>query len=87
MWCSRVQLGLNERKKPVNGSRVLVVGLSYKKNSNDARETPATGVIKGLLELGADVHVHDTWASPHQIDVVSERVELTEPEITRPTSW
>ena len=33
--------------------------LSYKKNSNDARETPATGVIEGLLELGAEVHVHD----------------------------
>lgn len=77
----RVQLGLNGRKKPVNGSRVLVLGLSYKKNSNDARETPATGVIEGLLELGADVHVHDTHAEPHALDVVTRRVDLTAEEL------
>jgi UDP-N-acetyl-D-glucosamine dehydrogenase len=77
----RVQLGLNERLKSVKGSRVLVLGLSYKKNSNDARETPATGVIEGLLELGAEVHVHDDHASPNALDVVASRVALTPHEL------
>ena len=78
----RVQLGLNERLKAVKGSRVLVLGLSYKKNSSDARETPATGVIEGLLELGAEVHVHDDHASPHTLDVVAPRVALTSDELS-----
>ena len=42
---------LNERRKPVNGARVLVLGLAYKKNTSDVRETPAREVILGLLEL------------------------------------
>jgi len=77
----RLQLCLNERLKPVKGSRVLVLGLSYKKNSSDARETPATGVVEGLLELGADVHVHDTHAAPNALDVLAPRVALTADEI------
>ena len=73
----RVQLGLNERLKAVKGSRVLVLGLAYKKNSNDARETPATGVIQGLLALGAEVCVADSHVGPHPIHVLAERVDLT----------
>jgi len=80
---TRVQMGLNRQRKAVNGSKILVVGLSYKKNSNDARETPATGVIAGLLELGAEVRVHDSWAAKHNIDVVASRVELTPDELRR----
>ena len=72
----RVQLGLNQRRKAVNGARVLVLGLSYKKNSNDARETPSTAVIAGLLELGAEVWVADSHVGPHPIDDVAERVVL-----------
>ncbi len=80
---SRVQNGLNERRKSVNGSRVLVVGLSYKKNSNDARESPATAVIQGLLDLGADVFVHDDWTGPHHIDLVAPRVELSAEQLSQ----
>lgn len=72
----RVQLGLNQRGKAVNGARVLVLGLSYKKNSNDARETPSTAVIAGLLELGAQVWVADSHVGQHPIDDVVERVVL-----------
>ena len=57
----RVQLGLNELEKSVKGSKVLVVGLAYKRNSNDARETPSLPIIEGLLTLGAGVSVHDSW--------------------------
>ena len=64
----RVQLGLNDRRKAVNGARILVLGIAYKKNTNDARETPAAGVVRGLVELGADVIVHDDHVGPHELD-------------------
>jgi UDP-N-acetyl-D-glucosamine dehydrogenase len=77
----RVMLGLNRRGKAVNGSRVLVLGLAYKKNSNDARETPATGVIEGLLRLGAEVRVIDDHVGAHAIYVRAPRVELSAEEL------
>ncbi|MFP3941047.1 MAG: UDP binding domain-containing protein, partial [Thermoanaerobaculia bacterium] len=52
---------LDDRGKPVRGSRVLVLGLAYKKNVDDPRESPAFEVIDRLLELGADVAYHDPF--------------------------
>jgi UDP-N-acetyl-D-glucosamine dehydrogenase len=77
----RVMLGLNRRGKAVNGARALVLGLAYKKNSNDARETPATGVIEGLLRLGAEVRVIDDHVRAHEIYVRAPRVELSAEEL------
>jgi UDP-N-acetyl-D-glucosamine dehydrogenase len=77
----RVQIGLNDQSKPVRGSRVLVVGIAYKKNSNDARETPATGIIEGFLELGADVRVHDGHVGEYFLDDRMTRVDLSEGEV------
>ncbi len=73
----RVQLGLNELEKSVKGSKILVVGLAYKRNSNDARETPSLPIIEGLLTLGASVSVHDSWVDSHAIDSTAKRVALT----------
>ena len=56
---NRLQRGLNEQNKPVNGSSVLILGLSYKKDIDDTRESPAFELIKLLLELGANVSYHD----------------------------
>lgn len=64
----RVQAGLNHRSKPVKGSNVLVLGLAYKKNSNDARETPATDLIRRLLALGANVSAYDTHVEIYELD-------------------
>ena len=58
---SRLVLGLNERMKSVKGSRILLVGLAYKKNSSDARESPAIRVAQLLLELGANLEVIDPF--------------------------
>jgi UDP-N-acetyl-D-glucosamine dehydrogenase len=78
----RVQAGLNDRKKAVNGSRVLVLGVAYKRDSNDARETPATDLILRLLELGADVRVHDTHVDAYELDELIVRVAtLDEAEV------
>ena len=60
----RVFRGLNERGKPAKGARILVLGLAYKSNSSDARETPATLVIRGLRGLGAEVLTHDPHVRP-----------------------
>jgi UDP-N-acetyl-D-glucosamine dehydrogenase len=74
----RVQLGLNAHCKAVKGARVLVLGLAYKKNTNDARETPAVGVVEGLLALGAEVLVHDSHVGAHAVDARAARVPLTQ---------
>ena len=79
----RVQLGLNERSMPVKGARVLVLGIAYKRNTNDARETPAVGVVEGLLALGADVAVHDPHVGPHPLDRRTARVALSADEVRR----
>ena len=73
----RVQLGLNDRGKAVKRARILVLGIAYKKNTNDARETPAAPIVRGLAELGADVVIHDTHVGPHELDLIATRVPLT----------
>jgi UDP-N-acetyl-D-glucosamine dehydrogenase len=77
----RVQLGLNRAGRAVNGSRILVLGLAYKANSNDARETPATGVITGLLGLGAEVRAHDPLVGDYELDGRIARVPLSAEEL------
>ena len=54
---------LNRRKKAVNGSRVLVVGVSYKANIDDIRESPALDVMRLLKRHGAEVVYHDRFAN------------------------
>ncbi len=81
---SRVQAGLNHRKKPVNGSRILVLGLAYKKNSNDARETPSTDLILRLLRLGADVRAFDDHVGNYELDQSITRLDwLSDEELER----
>lgn len=77
----RVQQGLNLRRKAVNGARVMVLGVAYKKNTSDARETPAVPIVRGLAELGADVVVHDTHVAANPVDDVAPTVPLTEAEL------
>lgn len=55
----KLQQALNRRGKPLHGSRVLVLGLAYKKDIDDPRESPSFEIIHRLLELGAVVSYHD----------------------------
>jgi len=57
----KVARALNDARKPVNGSRVLVLGVAYKKNIDDMRESPALDVIRLLEERGAVVDYHDPF--------------------------
>jgi UDP-N-acetyl-D-glucosamine dehydrogenase len=52
---------LNRQKKSVNGSRVLVLGVAYKKDIDDLRESPALTIIELLQKDGAQVSYHDPY--------------------------
>ena len=78
----RVMLALNDRGRPVSGSRVLLLGLAYKKNTGDARESPAVRVATLLRRMGADVVAADPHvAASGLIDSLVERVEPTPDEV------
>jgi UDP-N-acetyl-D-glucosamine dehydrogenase len=55
----RLVMAFNARGRPVNGSRVLLLGLAYKKNTGDARESPAVRVAHLLAAMGAQVRAAD----------------------------
>jgi len=57
----KIVRALNVRKKSVNGSKILVMGVAYKANVSDMRESPALDVIHLLREQGADVSYHDPY--------------------------
>ena len=52
---------LNSHKKAVNGARVLVLGVAYKKDIDDLRESPALTIIELLQKDGAEVSYHDPY--------------------------
>ena len=58
-WVNQVSDALNGAGKPVKGSRVLVLGVAYKKDIDDVRESPALDIIELLQAKGADVRYHD----------------------------
>lgn len=58
---SKVQDALNDRGKPVKGSRILVLGVAYKPDVDDIRESPALDVIHLLQSKGAQVIYHDPY--------------------------
>ena len=60
----KIQDALNLHKKPINGSRVLILGVAYKPDIDDLRESPALDVIHLLKDKGAEVHYHDPFI-PH----------------------
>jgi UDP-N-acetyl-D-glucosamine dehydrogenase len=70
---------LNWAKKPLNGSRVLLLGMSYKANLDDYRESPAIEVYKLLQNAGAEVSYHDSWVPvvwAHELEATS--IKLTD---------
>jgi UDP-N-acetyl-D-glucosamine dehydrogenase len=81
---ARVVDALNTRKRALNGSRVLVMGVSYKANIDDVRESPALDVMRLLKKHGADVVYHDRWANADDHEIIESgvpAVDLTSKEI------
>jgi len=61
---TRLSTALNQREQSVRGRRVLLLGLAYKRNTGDARESPSARVAAQLVRLGAEVCAAD----PHVVD-------------------
>ena len=62
----RVMHILNKQKKAVNGSRILVLGVAYKQDIDDYRESPAIRVIEELEKVGAEVDYYDPWIAQYR---------------------
>jgi len=60
--------GLNNARKAMNGSRVLLLGVAYKKDIDDVRESPALSIIDRLRAKGADVRYHDPFVKEVRFD-------------------
>ena len=58
---SKISLALNQRNKSINGSSILVLGIAYKKNVDDVRESPSVLLMERLQDLGAKV----AYSDPH----------------------
>ena len=56
-----ISTGLNMHQKPINGSKVLIIGVSYKKDIDDTRESPALDIIQLLQDRGSDVSYFDPF--------------------------
>jgi UDP-N-acetyl-D-glucosamine dehydrogenase len=81
---SRLMRALNRQGVALSRAKVLVLGLAYKRNAGDARESPAVALIHQLLADGAEVSVAD----PHVVermptDALTRRVELSKRELER----
>ncbi|MCA9942223.1 MAG: nucleotide sugar dehydrogenase [Anaerolineales bacterium] len=75
---SKIATGLNEFRKAVNGSRVLLLGVAYKPNVADMRESPALDIIHLLHAQGAEIRYHDPHVPFLQLDdFAGESVPLT----------
>ena len=81
---ARVTDALNDIGLPVRGSRILVLGVAYKRDIDDVRESPALDIICMLEDKGGDVVFHDPYvAAVREGDTVRHGVELTDDELGR----
>ena len=83
--------GLNDDRKSLKGARVLILGVAYKKDVNDVRESPALSIIDRLRAKGADVCYHDPFIPEVSFDDAHtdssgeplSSIDLTEDELKR----
>lgn len=57
---------LNRHKKAINGAKILILGVAYKQDIDDYRESPAIRVIDELRKVGADVDYYDPWVAEYR---------------------
>ena len=79
----RIIDGLNSQKKPLKGSKILIVGVTYKKDISDMRESPVFAIINSLIEKKAIILYHDPLVSNFEIDGLSlNSMDLTKESIS-----
>ena len=76
---------LNREKKAINGAKVLLLGVSYKNDIDDYRESPAIRVYKELLKVGAEVSYYDPWVPEfkNMYGVSAKSLPELSPEVVR----
>jgi UDP-N-acetyl-D-glucosamine dehydrogenase len=75
----KVRQALNNSRKAVNGSKILLLGVAYKRDIEDVRESPALDVLRLLEAEGADVSYHDPYVPRlHDDGMEMESVALTD---------
>ena len=73
---------LNRHKKAINGAKVLILGVAYKQDIDDYRESPAIRVIEELEKVGANVEFYDPWISKYkEHGVFHEGIKDLTPEV------
>jgi UDP-N-acetyl-D-glucosamine dehydrogenase len=73
----KIERALNDVSKPVRGSKILLLGVSYKSGVGDIRESPALKIIDLLLARGGDVSYHDPYV-PELSGLGLRSVDLTD---------
>ena len=76
---------MNDAGRPVNGTKILILGVSYKAGVGDVRESPSLKIVRLLSELGADLSYHDphvpeltdTGLTNSELSSALESAELT----------
>jgi UDP-N-acetyl-D-glucosamine dehydrogenase len=75
----KVIAALNDACKPVRGSAVLILGVAYKKDVSDIRESPALDIMRELILRGANLSYHDPHVPRLQLDdALMQSMELTD---------
>ena len=75
---------LNKYKKAINGARILILGVAYKQDIDDYRESPALSVIDELNKVGAYVDYYDPWVSKYKRhDNLYHSIAQLTPEVIR----
>jgi UDP-N-acetyl-D-glucosamine dehydrogenase len=80
----RLSLALNRRKLAVNGAKILIIGLAYKPNTSDLRESPALTVVQRLSALGGDLRYVDDHVTEADVASLGNHIvqaELSEGEL------
>ena len=80
-WVGKVGEALNNVSRSVKGARVLVIGVAYKANIDDLRESPALDIIRLLAAQGAHVVYHDPWVSRFTEDGTERVSQPLTPEL------
>lgn len=76
---NKIARALNEIQKPLNGSRILMLGMAYKSDVADYRESPALEIFRLLKQAGSNVSYHDRWVPEIQEeDFMAKSCELTD---------
>ena len=70
-WVQKVVDALNDASKAVRGSTVMVLGVAYKKDIDDVRESPALDIIRLLEQMGAKVQYHDPFIATVKEDGIA----------------